>query len=371
MEDQKVDLELLIGAKAFWHRARQDVAAARRRVLVQAMSFEGDAAGLAVAAAIRSSRAGDRRVLVDDYTRVNINDRPVASRIARRDAALQAEVAATSTMFRTLIDDGVAVRVTNRILPLGLNYPCRNHKKLIVADDVAYLGGVNFSDHNFAWPDMMLRIQGAAAADFLSEDFERTFAGQGAPAAKNLGALHLQAFDGRSNHDGFDVIFKLILAARREIIVVSPYLTSPFTDHLAAAVRRGVSVRVLTPWPNNKPIVRDALKWASRQHGFEVLFGPVMSHLKGLLIDGETLVLGSSNFDFASLAAEEEFLAIVRDETVIADFETLVVKPGLAAAIDAICEKISGRGSDLVLRGAAVVASVTRGFPRRAIDWPS
>ena len=254
MGEQKVDLELLVGAKAFWHRARQDIAAARRRVLVQAMSFEGDAAGLAVAAAIGSSPAGDRRVLVDDYTRVNINDRVVASRTARCDVALQAEVAATSTMFRALIDDDVAVRVTNRILPLGLNYPCRNHKKLVVADGVAYLGGVNFSDHNFAWPDLMLRIQGAAAADFLSEDFGRTFAGRGASAAMNLGALRLQALDGQSNRAGFDAIFKLISAARREIVVVSPYLTAPFTDVLGAAVRRGVSVRVMTPWPNNKPI---------------------------------------------------------------------------------------------------------------------
>ena len=96
-----------------------------------------------------------------------------------------------------------------------------------------------------------------------------------------------------------------------------------------------------------------------------------MSHLKGLLIDNETLVLGSSNFDFASLAAEEEFLAIVTDAAVIADFKIFVVEPALAAAIDPrIAEKISGRGSDLVLRAAAVVASVTRAFPRHAIDWP-
>ena len=47
---------------------------ARRRLLVQAMTFEGDAAGLAVAGAIAGSAAADRRVLVDSYSRFFIGD---------------------------------------------------------------------------------------------------------------------------------------------------------------------------------------------------------------------------------------------------------------------------------------------------------
>jgi cardiolipin synthase len=372
VEDVEVGLQLLVGAEAFWDRARSDIAAAHRRVLIQAMSFEGDSAGLAVAEAIRSSSATDRRVLVDGYTRVNVNDRAVASRAARRDPVLRAEVVATDAMFRTLIGGGVAVRVTNPVQPLGLNYPCRNHKKLIVADDVAYLGGVNFSDHNFAWPDLMLRLDGSKAADFLARDFERTFSAHSAPAKVDLGPVRLIALDGRSNGKAFAEIFQLIGRARREIVVVSPYLTVPFTDALGAAARKGVEVRVLTPWPNNKPIVRDALIWAARRRGFGVTLGPVMSHLKGLLIDRDHLVLGSSNFDFASLAAEEEFLAIVSDPDVIMEFEKRVIAPALATAINpAGASKVNGRAADLALRAAALVATATRGFPRRAIDWPS
>ncbi len=71
-------MELLVGALAFWDRASADMAAASQRVLVQAMMFEGNATGLAVAAAIVASPAADRRVLVDDYTRHVINDRFLA-----------------------------------------------------------------------------------------------------------------------------------------------------------------------------------------------------------------------------------------------------------------------------------------------------
>ena len=366
-----VDLRLLVGAEAFWGSARADIAAAKRRVLVQAMSFEGDRAGWAVADAIGSGLAADRRILVDDYTRVNINDRSVRTGRSRRDPALQAEVAATDAMFRGLVSAGVRVRVTNPIAPFGLNYPCRNHKKLIVADDIAYVGGINFSDHNFAWPDLMLRLEGRAAADFLADDFSRTSQGRGAPAAADFGGVHLAALDGRSNHEGFGDIFELIGRARSEIVVLSPYLTAPFTNALGAAARAGVAVRVLTPWPNNKPIVRNALLWAARRHRLELVYQPVMSHLKGILIDGEHLVLGSSNFDFASLAAEEEFLAIVSDPAVIADFEVRVIAPGLESAIDPPdARKISGRGANLALHAAALAARAARDFPRGAVDWP-
>jgi cardiolipin synthase len=368
---KEIGLQLLVGADVFWARARLDVAAAKRRVLVQAMSFEGDAAGFSVAEAIASSAAADRRVLVDDYTRVNINDQEVRSRAGRRDAALQAEVIATHEMFRALIEVGVAVRITNPIRPLGLNYPCRNHKKLVVADDVAFIGGVNFSGHNFAWPDLMLRLEGALAANFLADDFQRTFEGLAAPSSLDFGTVRLLALDGRFNRAGFGEVFRLIRGAQREIVVVSPYLTAPFTDVLGAAARAGITVRVLTPWPNNKPIVRDALLWACRRRGFEVVLGPVMSHLKGLLIDAEHLVLGSSNFDFASIAAEEEFLAIVSDPAVIADFQARVIAPALGTAVSpSVSREARGLWADVALRAAAIVASATRAFPRGAIDWP-
>lgn len=335
------------------------------------MTFEGDAVGLKVAGTILESAAADRRVLVDDYTRVNVNDTGLASAAARRDAPLQAEVRATVCMFRDLAAQGVGVRVTNPIGRLGLNYPCRNHKKLIVADCVAYVGGVNFSEHNFAWPDLMLRIDDYAVADFLAGDFDRTFHGRAELASCVAEGLQVLALDGRVNARGFASIFAHIAAARREIVVLSPYLTTPFTDILGAAVRRGARVRLLTPWANNKPIVRDALLWAASRRGFEVALGPVMSHLKGMMIDGEHLILGSSNFDFASLAAEEELLAIVSDPAIIADFGARVIEPALASAIDPPSARnpVLGRAADFALQAAALFATAAGGFPRRAVDW--
>jgi len=364
--------ELLVGARDFWSRAEDDIARAERRVLVQAMSFEGDSAGLAVSRALSASGAGDRRVLVDDYTRLNVNDRSVRSRKGRRDPALQAEVAATARMFRDLAGVGVPVRVTNRVGRFGAGYPARNHKKLIVADDVAYLGGINFCEHNYEWHDFMLRLEGSETADFLAEDFDATFESRVRPARLSLDAMSLHSLDGRTNREAMAPLHDAVARAQREITVLSPYLTFPFTDHLAAARRRGVAVRLITPWASNKTLVRNALLRAARRENFETALLGHMSHLKALLIDDDTLVMGSSNFDFVSLAAEEEFIAVIHSADVIAEFRRRIIAPALADALPGERHRIpplAGVLSALALRIADPVARAARTWPRTATEW--
>ncbi len=366
------DCELLVGAAAFWTRAAGDIAGATRRVLAQAMTFEGDTAGRAVAAAIMASNAPDRRVLVDDYTRLVINDRWVGGRGLRLDPALRAEVAATDAMFVGLRRGGVGVRRTNPIGPGLFNYPARNHKKLIVADDVAYLGGVNFSDHNFSWPDLMVRIARPAAANWLSEDFAATYAGEARSGRLDLPGLQLLSLDGRDNRRAFSLIIDLIERSRSEIAVVSPYLTFPVTDALVRAARRGVLIRLVTPWPNNKPTVRDHLLSVARKGGFEVTLLPEMMHLKGMLIDDAALIAGSSNFDFASLASEEEFVAVFTDPAMTEGFRRDVIEPALQGPTVSPAGEVSplrGLTSLLALKIAERIARLASGARRSAVDW--
>ena len=203
------------------------------------MTFEGDSVGCQVADAIRSSPAEDRRVLVDDYTRININDTDLRSRAARSNHKLQTEVRATSEMFVELANAGVAVRRTNPIARPALNYPCRNHKKLIVADNVAFIGGVNFSDHNFAWPDLMLRIEDSAAAEFLAEDFEATFASRPEFRSFASGDFRLISLDGRSNAEGFAAVFSLIARGAERDRRCQPLSQRP----IHRRTRRGAAAR--------------------------------------------------------------------------------------------------------------------------------
>jgi cardiolipin synthase len=334
------------------------------------MTFEGDSAGRAVADAVGAGVAADRRVLVDDYSRFMVSDRWVGGRRDRLPVALRAEVEATHAMFAGMTLAGVGVRRTNPIGALFANYPARNHKKLIVADDAAYIGGINFSDHNFAWHDFMLRIEGARAADWLAQDFDWTWRGQPRAGQVELPGVTLRSLDGRSN--AFADLMIMIGQARRQIVVISPYLTFPVTDALARAARKGVRVRLITPWPNNKPTVRDHLLATARRAGFEVILVDEMIHLKGLLIDGARLVIGSSNFDFVSRAAEEELMAVVGDPAVIADFEARIVQPAVERALPVGAHRVSavkGWIARAALKIAEGVALTARRARRTAVGW--
>ena len=335
MNSEQPRYELLVGSESFWRRARTDIEQAKRGVLVQALTFEGDATGLAVAAALKRSAAPDRRVLVDDFTRMVVNDSFVRSPRYLTDRAFRAEVRATGQMFRDLAERGVGVRVTNPLRGNPLRYGLRNHKKLIVADDVSYIGGLNFSDHNFAWHDLMLRIEGGEAASFLAADFQSTWDGGAILKSCTFGDMILICLDGRTNDAGFRPLFDAIGGAKRQIVVISPYLSFPFIDHLGEAARRGVAVEVLTPLPNNKPLVRNYLIAACERAGLCVRLTPEMSHLKAMLLDDELLALGSSNFDFPSYYSMEEFLALIRSPSLVSSFKAQVLVPMRATTVSA------------------------------------
>lgn len=353
------ELELHIGSAAFWQRAAMDIAAARRRVLVQAMTFEGDRAGLAVAEAIGGARAADRRVLVDDYTRHVINDTFLRT---SSDPGIHAEGAATWAMFERLRSSGAGVRITNPMGRSWLRYPLRNHKKLIVADDAAWIGGINFSDHNFAWHDMMLRIEGPAVTDWLAQTFAADWAGAPRPMRRGFGAgLELLSLDGLANPAQFAPLLQLFHQARRSIEVISAYPTFPFVEAFAAAAARGAAVTIFTPRPSNKPIVRDYLLARTTRSGIALRLLPEMTHVKAALIDGEALVVGSSNFDFVSYRTSADYVAVIRDPALIAQANALLFAPARQMATPpAATDKHPWRGLAAAVALRTADAIITR-----------
>lgn len=363
---------LLVGSKVFLESASRDMLRATRRLLVQAMTFEADSAGNAVARAIISSGSADRRVLVDSFSRMVISDSFVVSPRFLIDANFRGEVRDTRKLFRELPAQGIGVRTTN---PVGLNplrYGARNHKKLIVADDAVYIGGINFSDHNFGWHDLMLRVEDPEIADFFATDFDASWAGEPVPSNAGIGDASLHALDGRHNQEGFRPLFAAIESAVQSIIVVSPYLTFPFTEALAAARGRGVRVQLLAPLANNKPLVRDYLLDTAAKAQLEMQLMPEMSHLKAMLIDDRRLVLGSTNFDFASYWASEELYAIIDNVALAEQFVTRVIKPALVGAVDGSTYPVTRwhvKRANVLLSLAEAAVKLVRNTSRTSVNW--
>jgi cardiolipin synthase A/B len=327
-------VELLVDSGEFWPRLRGDLERAHSSVLIQTLSLEADRVGRDLFDLLHASRASDRRLLVDSFVQCVVADRFVYHPRNLLDPEFRAHRRATAAMFRRLQNAGVRMRLTNPPGPLLLRFVARNHKKIIVVDDrIAYLGGINFTDHNFGWHDVMLRLEHPAVVRLLAADFLATWDGSSRRRTAAFDGFEIHLLDGRDNAAGFAPVLDLIARARRSIFVETPYLTFPFTDWLAAARRRGVRVTVIVPEHNNWGRHRDYLAHVAMRTGIDLLLYPGrLTHLKAILVDDETLLLGSSNLEYLSYRLHHEVLALVTDPSIVADFRRRVVEPDTAQA---------------------------------------
>lgn len=328
---------LLVDSREFWRAARADLAGARDYAYFQTYSFEGDPAGEALAGELLAAKAADRRLLVDSYTRVNQSDRWIPAPGYLFDREFREEVRGTRRLVAALRSDGVGVRFGRPLGFMGHRILRRDHKKLIVFDDrVAYLGGINFSEHNFEWHDFMVRIEDREVARFLREDFATSWEGRSERSSRRFPApeLDLHALPGRGNREAFAGLLARIDRAERSIAVISPYLGPPFTRHLAGAAARGVQVRVVNPLGNNLGYLQKYLFAEATRSGFELhLYEDRMIHMKCMLIDDEVLVTGSSNFDLLSYHGFlAEIVAVIRSPSLIEAFRRRVLEPALAGS---------------------------------------
>jgi cardiolipin synthase len=367
-----VNIELLVDSTEFWDRLADDIAAARHRAWVQTLSFEGDAAGRLLADAMLACRATDRRILVDDYTRFWLSDRFIYGARALRDPVLRAEVRATRTMMRDLEAGGVGVRFVSPLGFLFRRLAARNHKKImLIDDDVAWIGGINFSDHNFEWHDLMLRFEDPDIAGFLQTDVRATWTGHAAPARARFDGLELLSLDGADNESRLQSVLRRLAGAERSIVVHNAYITFPFTDALRAAAARGVRITVITPAVNNRGFMREYMVWEGRRSGFEIrLYPGRMSHLKAIVIDDRTLITGSSNFDWLTYTYQPEIIAVIERPETIETFRARVLEPDLAISppAEGPCDERRARLAWRVIRALSRIGRVICPPVRR--PWP-
>ncbi|MCP4566465.1 MAG: phosphatidylserine/phosphatidylglycerophosphate/cardiolipin synthase family protein [FCB group bacterium] len=317
-----MNLEILVDSDNFWTRFAEDIDSAQKNIYIQTLSFEGDKAGLQLAERLTAAAAPDKRIIIDNYTKYMLSDKFRYSPRNLFDEELKEEGRETSRMVARLIADGTKVRFVNPVGPFLCRFPIRNHKKILVIDGrIGYIGGINFSDHNFDWHDMMLRIEDDDAVEYLTEDFMTSWQGGHFAGNQKFGDLELFSLDGRSNENAFEEVFRLIGSARRSIYVQSPYLSFPFCDHLRMAAERNVKVTVTSPEKNNFPGMDDYIRWESARGNYDLLLYPDrMTHLKAMLIDDSHLIVGSSNFDHFSYKLIQEIFAVVTDRTTIDSF---------------------------------------------------
>lgn len=331
---------LLADAGEFCAAIEPAIRQARCRVFIQVMTFELDSVGRRFWELLVQSPAAEKILCVDAFARAKISDDLVFGKRWLADAAFRREVRDTRRLLRNGMRDGVRVVVTNPLGPLWWRYPHRNHKKMMVVDDCAFLGGVNCSEHNFAWGDLMLQTDSPPLVSALAQDFGATIAGINQTGIRQLpgGDDRLYLLDGRRSRAEFAALFDEITAASRSIDIISPYLSGPLLERLAA-VERSVRVRIITPAANNKPAMQQALFRAGARLSAKgvklqiVRHGGSMSHLKAALIDEARLLLGSYNFDLLGCELQQEVMLSTGHAGVVDEFRRRILAPLLESGV--------------------------------------
>ena len=326
-------LALCVDGPEFMAALSRDLAAAHERVLVQTLSFEADAAGYALAAALVESPAAEKRLLVDAFSRYVVSDEFLYDPTRLFDVALGEEARATLRLLDHLRAHGVAVRFGRPFGPGQDNLAARDHKKIVVVDDAAYVGGINFSAHNFIWHDLMLRVEDGPFAGALAADVLSSWEGESVRTEISRPGVALVTGRGGGAPDILDRVVAGIDAARESIYLECPYVTEPYFEALGAARARGVAVTVVTSERINRLAMKQSIMDACRRHDLDLrLVGGEMTHVKAMLVDGEILFTGSANFDFLSSTLQPETLVAIDDPALVADFAARVVTPGLAGS---------------------------------------
>jgi len=322
---------VLVGSAAFLDSLADDVAAASSSVHVQFSTYEGDDSGEAFGRLLVESadRGLDVRLTVDHYSDVVLSDfHPL---LVHRLPEIRQERVRTHALFDRLRAHSVGVRRTAPPGALGRFLLYRDHKKLVILDDrVAYVGGINVSDHNFTWHDMMVRVEGpvveALAADFRSSWDGRTVV---LPAASPSGTSVVNHDAGRESilHE----LLAMIAGARETLVIESPYLLGDRLETaIVGAADRGVRVTLIVPYRANRGIVR---MWRRRtlqrfRHRNIALLGyrdtGGMLHAKFAIVDGRRATFGSFNMFELESRTQKELNLFTDDPDLVAQLEAVV-----------------------------------------------
>jgi len=306
-------MKLLVGNQ-FWDDLYYRLDNCKSTVVIQFMTFEGDETGLKLANKLieLSKRKIKIQLLIDCFTDFKVSD------TLWFKSEVKDEVLATKKMIADMELAGIEVKRTRPFGWFGQNILARNHKKIVVIDDYAYLGGINVSDHNKEWFDFMIGISGENKVESIKKDFDSTFSGTEINLSEN------NIYTTKELEKKF---YELIKNAEEEIIISSPYILDRQLLKILRT-KKDIPKTVYTLKQNNIGVVNLISSYLFRKipkTNTNVYFFKQFSHAKFMLVDKKYLLVGSSNFNQHSFYLMQEIGLVIEEKSFIDNFYKQVI----------------------------------------------
>ncbi|KKQ28247.1 MAG: Phospholipase D/Transphosphatidylase [Candidatus Magasanikbacteria bacterium GW2011_GWC2_37_14] len=191
----------------------------------------------------------------------------------------------------------------------------RTHRKILIIDEeIGFLGGVNVGEEMQDWLDIQVAFQGKVVHSLL-----RAFAKNYIIAGGNKKNVHhLLKYDFRVLHDEAELVLdepnsrksfarskytEALMRARERVILFSPYYfpDKRFLHALWLAKKRGIRIDLLIPFRSDLRIMTLAsYAWFSimRKLGVNIHLSSKMMHGKGVIVDDDWAMIGSTNLEY-------------------------------------------------------------------------
>jgi len=218
-------------------------------------------------------------------------------------------------------------------------FDLRNHRKIAVIDNhIGYTGSQNIVNPEFVkgYPneELQARVTGPIAAElqavFLVDHFFETGRPPDyrshfpdLPPTGHSCAQIIPSGPGYGRENGQEFIVALLYAARRRVVITTPYFVpdEPVLQAIRSATSRGVEVHLVVSMHANQLLTQLAqrsfyetlLEWGIQIH----LYKPHFLHAKHLTVDDDIVLLGSTNMDIRSFALNAEINLAIYDPSVV------------------------------------------------------
>lgn len=213
---------------------------------------------------------------------------------------------------------------------LWLKLISRTHRKILVVDEkVGFIGGVNVQKGMESWLDIHLKIQGKVVRSLL-RSFAKMYVICGGDKAN---VRHLLKYQFRLYKDKVEFVYddahardsmarqkyiEALVKARERVILFSPYYVpdKEFLKALWNARKRGVRVDLLIPFRTDLRILTYAAYFLfalMQRFGVKIFLVKQMMHGKGVVVDDEWAMVGSSNLEHTSFYDSYEANVKIKD----------------------------------------------------------
>ncbi|MFH1286635.1 MAG: phosphatidylserine/phosphatidylglycerophosphate/cardiolipin synthase family protein [Candidatus Magasanikbacteria bacterium] len=220
----------------------------------------------------------------------------------------------------------------------------RTHRKILIIDEnIGFIGGVNIRQDMQDWPDLLIRLDGKAVHSLLRA-FAKNYIISGGSKKK---VKHLLTYKFRVARDKEDFEFiyddggskksksrkiytEALFKARERVILFSPYYfpDREFLKALWAAKKRGIRVDLLIPYRTDLRIatyLAYGLFSVLYKHGVSIHMSKNMMHGKGVIVDDDWAMVGSSNIDQISFYDNYEANVRVRNKKFVRNLKFTVL----------------------------------------------